>query len=75
MDPNETLRMVNEAACANALKDLADWLLKGGFMPEGRLEGQSSDWRPYDKLWLAVDEALRTGDRSVLEPFRHNYFG
>ena len=81
MDPRTTLALINEDFSADALQDLADWVLKGGAFPTGEpgeeMHPTISDAAmaefakgEFSELAAALRVALAYGDSSGLETFR-----
>lgn len=68
MDPNETLKTANEHGCTEAIRDLAEWLRRGGFKPDGKLCQYSL------KYWLADNRSdVRRDARYVAKILEVDY--
>lgn len=76
MDPQATLALINEHGCAQALQDLAEWLAKDGFPPEGKITFPE-DYRDagLTDLAAAVNVALAYGDRTGLQGLGYTIIG
>jgi hypothetical protein len=59
MDPNETLRLINDCRsvhsreCVELIETLRGWIVRGGFHP---------DWTRYPKATRRYSKALGLGD-------------